>query len=401
MNRHIRYLAIFVLPILLVFPVGIGNYLFLAHTGELDSVDKVVEIQAASGAIYGSAVHPNTYLYKLALLKKFRPQIVAIGSSRVLQFRQAHFSRSFQNLGMTANFPLEVERVVDDMLRIHRPEMVLLGIDFWWGNPRWEHAFTFAHHKLAGGELTPEALIAPTHWLLDKRITSAFFANRIFRSDPVKSSGVPMLGVQAAVTGNGFGPDGSRYYVDTLYGRRPPEDPEFSDTKRRIMTDSAQFRYGDRVDPERLESLKRVFARLKQEGIQVISMLPPIAPSVGRMLVEQGDRFGYVSSFRASLHAINSHHFDFYDALALGSDDCEFVDGFHGGDVVAARMLGAVAKHSSILPAYLNKSAIDHAVFGYTGMASADNTFLRPGEHELDFLGIGCKKQPRPQETPG
>ncbi len=391
MSPAARFLIVFSLPLLLALPIGFASTLFLARCGELDSIEKVVAAQTNTGGLYGSAIHPNAYPYKLGIHRARRAEIVAIGSSRVLQFRQAHFTEPFANLGMAANYPAEMEKLVDDILAIHKPAMVILGIDFWWGNPRWVHSPNFDHHKLVGGELTPDALIAPIQWLLDGKVSPQFVLDTLVEKDGGRRGNERMIGVQAILTGNGFGPDGSRYYSDVLYGRRPPEDPRFSDTQRRIATDAGQFKYGSAVMPERIASLRRAIARLQSEGIVVITVLPPVAPAVQGMISAMGERYSYVGEFRARLHDLGSHHFDFHSARDLGSDDCEFVDGFHGGDVVSSRMAKEFGRNPVLAP-FIRLEAIEGLVGEYSGMASADTSYARAGEREGDFLQIGCRK---------
>lgn len=391
MNPHTRFLFIFLLPVLIVLPVGIVSALFLARCGELDSVEKVVANQQISKGLYGSAIHPNAYPYKLALYRARKPDVVAIGSSRVLQFRQEHFSMPFVSMGMAANYPAEAEKLLDDILEIHKPSLVILGIDFWWGNPRWIHAPNFDHHKLRGGELTPEALGAPLQWLVDRKISWNLVLGRVIGpSENVASKG-NMIGVQAIASGNGFAPDGSRHYSDVLYGRRPPEDPGFSDTARRIATDSAQFKYGEMVAVERIESLKRFVLRLKNAGVAVVTVIPPVAPSVEKMMQNAGQKYAYVHELQIQLQGIGDHHFDFFSAGSLGGNDCEFVDGFHGGDVISARMVLEFSKKPD-LARYVRLKSIRHAISDYSGMASADRSYANSGEYEIDFLGIGCNK---------
>lgn len=391
MNPHKRFLLTFLLPVLMVLPVGIASTLFLARCGELDSVEEVVASQQISNGLYGSAIHPNAYPYKLALYRARKPEVVAIGSSRVLQFRQSQFLKSFVSMGMAANYPAEAEKLLDDILAVHKPSLVILGIDFWWGNPRWTHALNFDHHALKGGELTPEALAAPMQWLVERKISPAIFFERLWNARPAATGASTMIGVQAIVSGNGFASDGSRHYSDVLYGRRPPEDPNFTDTERRISTDSGQFKYGDAVSFERIESIRRFVLHLEKMGVTVVTVVPPVAPSVEAALRREGGKYAYVNEFLERIRNISKHHFNFFSAASLESDNCEFVDGFHGGDVVSARMAKEFSRYPE-LARYIDTASIDAILKDYSGMATYDHAYAKPGEQEIDFLSIGCAK---------
>ena len=58
-------------------------------------------------------------------------------------------------------------------------------------------------------------------------VTPETFAGYVSEGYPISVRGVPMFGVQAITRGNGFAGDGSYYYLGTIYGRGPAEDPRF------------------------------------------------------------------------------------------------------------------------------------------------------------------------------
>jgi len=322
-----------------------------------------------------------------------RPDVVVIGSSRVLQMRAASFNGTFFNLGRTANYVDEAAKVVDDLLKIVHPRVILLGVDFWWFNPNITFAFNFDTHRIRGGKLTSDALMAPARWLLEGKMTPATFADILFAGHPVKVGGVPMFGVQAVTRGNGFAGDGSYYHLGTVYGRGPVEDSRFTDTLGRIARNTSQFRRATAPDEQRLAALGRLLARLEEKGIRVITFLPPLAPRVLAAMAAEGDAYGYINAVRRRIAALSRYNYDFHDAAAIGAGDCEFVDGFHGGDVVFARMLAAIAddEANGFLP-LLNRDAIRTTIAQYAGRAIADNPYRLPGEAERDFLELGCKK---------
>jgi hypothetical protein len=184
-----RFLIIFFLPVLAVLPLGVADVLVLDHGGELLSGPQVAARQAEDGGLYGTAIHDNVHAYKLALYRLRRPDVAVIGSSRVLQMSQAMFTASFANLGRTVNYSDEAVAVVDDMLAIHVPRLVLLGLDPWWLNPRWEHAPTFESHARLGGDLDPESLMAPLRWLADGRIGWPLYRDLLQGSLPYARTG--------------------------------------------------------------------------------------------------------------------------------------------------------------------------------------------------------------------
>jgi hypothetical protein len=395
MNTHYRRFTLLVLlPVLLLLPAGAANWKFLKAAGELTAIEQVAVIQQRDGGLYGTALHPNVYPYKLELYAARKPEIVVIGSSRVLQFRQRQFTRPFANLGRTINYAAEAVKLVQDMLAVARPDIVLFGIDHYWLNPAYTTAPDFRTHDLRGGSLTPDAMMTPFRWLLDGRVSPATYRNFLANKVPPAPNDRPLIGIQAIQAGAGFGPDGSWYYDHYIYGRRTAEDPEFRDTLRRISTNSAQFRYGREIGLDRLAALKSAISLLQEAGVQVVTFIPPMAARVRSEMDARGDAYGYASSARAAIAAIGSPHADYLDGSTIGINDCEFIDGFHVGDVGVARLLLDLAERPETgLAPVLDLEHLHAVIARDAGHATSDRQFRREGEDEIDFLRLGCPKQ--------
>jgi hypothetical protein len=394
MRRSYRvFLTVFFVPIVLAILAGGVNWVFLVNAGELTDVDTVAAIQQTEGGLYGTDIHPNVYVYKFAVQAQRKADVVVLGSSRVLSLRQGLFTAPFTNMGRTVNYPMEADRIVERLLKTHKPDIVLLGIDYWWANGRWPHSLSYLYHFEPGARLTPAGLLAPWRWLADGDIDMAAYWRMVSGATGRLHGGAPMIGYRAIHYGNGFSAEGAYSYYGTAYGRNPAEDPHFADTLARIAADTAQFRYGDAVAPERVEQLRRAVDRLRRAGVAVITFLPPLAPTVYRVVHAPGERFAYVDKARAAFATLNTPHFDFLDPASMGATDCEFVDGFHSGEVVYARMIKAMASApGSPLARYVNMAVIDAVIEGRAGHALAWETDKSADESEIDYLELGCRK---------
>ena len=396
-NHYRRFILIVLLPVLLLLPAGAANWLFLENTGELTTIEDVVARQQNDGGLYGTAIHPNDYAYKLALLAARQPEIVAIGSSRVLQFRQSQFTRPFVNLGRTINYPAEAVKLVEDMLAISTPRVVLFGIDHYWLNPAFTTAPDFRTHDLRGGRLTPDALITPVRWLVEGRLSFATYRAFLEDNIPTAPDDAPLIGVRAILDGAGFGPDGSWYYDHTIFGRRAAEDPRFRDTLRRISTGSAQFRYGTEIDRSRLADLRQAISRLEEAGVQVVTFVPPMASLVRQEIRQRPQSYAYEAPARAAIARLNADHLDLLEGTSIGIPDCEYVDGFHVGEVGSMRILRELSGlPDQRLAAFIDRAALTQSIAAAAGRASVDIGFRRDGETEGDFLELGCQKSALP-----
>jgi hypothetical protein len=84
--------------------------------------------------------------------------------------------------------------------------------------------------------------------------------------------------------------------------------------------------------------------------------------------------------------------FDFHDPKSIGTSQCEFVDGTHGGEVTYLRMLDAVAADpSSHLEGAIDRAFVRQLIAENTGraMLARDDPDRAP---EADFNSLGCHK---------
>jgi hypothetical protein len=132
MKKYLYYLTVnLTLILLLTLPIAV----FVKSTGENMSIMDIVAKQnsPSSVSIYGTALRDNTSKYKLHMLKQRDSKIVALGSSRVLQFQEYMFNDSFYNLGGVMNSISDGNMIADYIIKL-KPEIILLGIDIWWFN---------------------------------------------------------------------------------------------------------------------------------------------------------------------------------------------------------------------------------------------------------------------------
>lgn len=362
------------------------------------AVERVVEKQArADFALFGSALSQDFADYKLRLYAAAKPEIIAIGSSRVMQFRGAWFSQSFLNLGGVAGNLGMLRATVDEILALGRPKAMIIGLDFWWFLPQWEDN---PDQKITLGADTYnydlDSLKKPWQWLGDGKISLREFIAPVigifghgFRTD--------RYGIMAQQSGNGFGPDGSWYYTAEVTGLKPAPDYHFRDTLQNIRQGSRAFyhaRAGQNAPaPAHLEALAELWCRLKSRGIQIFAFIPPLASAV---LAEMPPlRYPHLFRLKAALAAHGIDALDFSNARAIGSGDCEFVDGFHGGEVTYARILQRMADHWPPLLAYVHMEKLENIIRDWQGNAFVPDARVT-GLPEQDFLGLNCPRAVHP-----
>ena len=383
-NVHRRYLMALSIPACLATALFSSSFLFLKKAGEYDSVRQIVDRQLDEGGVYNSGVGDLTYEYKLALFARVRPDVVVVGSSRAMQFHGAPFRVPFVNLGGAMNSLGEGEILLARMLARHRPRLVIIVLDFWWFNDAWEEPESYRLHGLTQRSFLLGHLYKPLLWLLDGKVSPATY----FR---VLTGEAQNIGTQAVVWRDGYDRFGATHYPSRIDGTRPHKHKQFQPALRMISQRAKGFVSGRQASPSRLNTYQRLLSRLERQGIAVVTVLPPLAPTVRDGMLAAGG-YDYIDALRDDLRRISPWFVDAHDARALGSSDCEFLDGTHGGAVTYLRILNrAASQPKSPLAGYVVRPDMEREItnnVGHAAIRRADEA----SPNEMDFLDIGCKK---------
>lgn len=368
------------------------SFIWLYQSGD-NALERAVQSQKnGEFALFGSATSSDFIEYKLKLYAAVKPEIVALGSSRVMQFRGAWFTRPFLNMGGVAGNLAVLRSTIDSMLRISRPEAIILGLDFWWFMPEWEKdPYETASQPSGSYNYSFTTLKKPWEWLLEGKISFRELGapvlgifGRGFRAD--------RYGIMAQQTSDGFGPDGSWYYTAEITGLKPAYDYQFRDTLQNIHAGARAFFHARGAGPaqQHIEAFAEIWCKLRSRGIQTFVFLPPLAGKALAAMKQQD--YPHLYKLRDALGACGIDVADLSNPALLGSNDCEFVDGFHGGEIIYARVLRALADRWPALLAYVNMEKIDAVIRDWKDHALSRNVMLTD-RSETDFLGLGCKKR--------
>lgn len=102
--------------------------------------------------------------------------------------------------------------------------------------------------------------------------------------------------------------------------------------------------------------------------------------------------YPHLFKLRDALLARGIDVMEFTDPRTFASGDCEFFDGFHGGEVTYARMLQRYGRPLPGLLAYVNMDRINATLRDWRGYALVPDERLtsRP---EVDFMNFNCPKR--------
>ncbi|MBK9705045.1 MAG: hypothetical protein IPO75_17295 [Betaproteobacteria bacterium] len=376
MSRFLKKLLIYLLPFVVILCIPA---MVFVETGEITAVSRVIDLQVTSRipVLFGRAYSDPTPYYKLESVLRRRPDVLALGTSRVLAVRSNFFSPelSFFNAGngvtRLRHFRLFLERIPKGA----EPRLIFLGLD--------QYLFNDAFDSLLpdGMELA---------WAAEERIAEVFFSNwtkvygdyweQKFRlADLVAETGERRIGLNAVAHANGFRSDGSYTWAEFVADPWNPKNPdfEFQNTFDRIQMGDRRFQYAEHVSEKALLELDALLRECKARGIYVAAFLPPFAHAVFEKMQSMPKQYGYLRELEPSLRLIfNKSGFSLYDSsdlASLGASDKETIDGFHGSEKAYLRLFLKMIESDLRLktfardPAFLRgrlDAASDHVVFG-------------------------------------
>ncbi|MBS0286835.1 MAG: hypothetical protein JSR17_06030 [Proteobacteria bacterium] len=388
-----KYLQVFCLALLVLsLPCGI-NGLFLYNIGEFAAPEKVAALQSSDKIqLAAFATHDLTFPYKLALYKTAKPEIVALGSSRVMPFRQNQFSAKFLNLSRAMNSVDQGYVLVDELLKIHRPKIVILALDYWWFfEPTHENINYYVPPKDAA-TISINLLLKPFVWLYEGKISWDFYLKSLFTFSINKEQ--KHLGLKATLANEGFAKDGSYYHTGITTGLVQSTDIQFKETLSLISESKGFYTHSLEFKELHLQRLNALINKLTTAGIKTYVFIPPMAPTVLKKISENKAQYAHIDEFLNKMNSVQNGVYHFHNANTLAATDCQFLDGCHGGETLYLKILLSIAKQdeSKILEKALNLDYIHHAILKYESLSMVPNKDIT-SQNEVDYLKIGCKRQ--------
>lgn len=353
-----RRLALFFGPLGLVFFLPIA---VLLRTWEIMPVSWIARAHASgsSHAVYGPAYSNPDKGYKAAAIRLREPPIVAVGSSRVMELRADLFldgESDFYNGGGTVSRVWDL-RHLQKRLRSTRTRRLVVGLDPWWFNAAFSD---YAPDPGVAGEYDGEYSTLDT---VQKslRVYADVVGGKVSLQELLFAES-SSFGVNGITHQNGFARDGSYVYSDLLRAQAVRPGLHDDDVMARIRTGTRRFEPADHPAPAALDELSRVAEEWKQDGFEVVAFMPPFAPSVVDAIRRHG-RLNYVFEIgpvaRAILAAKGIPVVDLTSCDTIACRDDDFVDGFHGGTFLYAKVALALSQHAVWLHDRLDRASIE------------------------------------------
>ncbi|ANV97315.1 hypothetical protein BBW65_07690 [Helicobacter enhydrae] len=361
---------------------------YLSRIFEHNSFETIVKRQTEQNSIYGTALNENVFGYKLELIKQRKPEVIALGSSRVGQIREEFFTTSFVTASNAMNTLKEGKYFLQKVLEFYKPKLVLIGLDPWFFNPSIQNYKIAEYQQIAGTNINMPKIKSILHLIYKKQFFKPkYIFDNHFISNPYTS--LDSLGLNAIYKGRGFLKDGSYLYSEVFIDK-PTQDAGFQDTTHRIENNLAQFVYASHIDKSRIEDLLSMLKILTDHHIEFVIFITPMAPQIYTLMKSKQEKYAYIEELFIALQKAHIKFYNYFDPTPLSRNNCEFLDGFHGGDVFYARMFYDMAQKHTLLKSYSNLSYLSDIITTHKGRVfSKDSISFFP---EKDFLRLGCKK---------
>lgn len=328
--------ALYILPFALPFFVFTGA---LVYIGESLPLALVAQMQNGDQPVLYRPRYGNRDLaYKDLMTETRQPEVLVLGSSRVLQMRSLLLhrnSRAFYNAAAPAWQLAELNTFLQGLDSTALPRILIVGLDHPWFNSAYSDTRIEAEYN------DFQQIFRINRSIMQAVIDGTPFdvGRLIGRVEP--GHGGLALGIDAIMDGQGFRNDGSEQYGDFLVAHWLWPENERQRHIDLMRSGGDMYVWGDAVSAASLAEVETLLGFARAHNITVIGFLPPYMPTLYEEMRASGN-FGYIDSLPPRLSDLfatyDAHFFDFSDGALLGANDGDFFDGWHGSELTFTRL---------------------------------------------------------------
>ena len=353
MKKFLSCTALFLIPVLLVYALfGFAIY----KSGEWRTEEEIVQrISDGEDLLMGLAYRDNTFYFKHLAASAKKADLLVLGTSRSMQFSSKFFTEpSFYNAGGGANYTHAYRYFLETLPEDATPETLILVLDQYFFEQGWSDQGSWPELDYSHYSFDPAASLPR----LLKDWAGGKFSLRKMLNPPEHTYGIAAVG-----RGSGFYSDGSYCYGNLMDHPELGTDVGFHDSFNRIDTGTKRFEWSDTVYQPSLDEMARLMELCHQKGIQVVAVIPPYAPSVWQRMQQSGN-YSYIDALSGALHEIlDPYGFELHDFTFMPeTQDAEYIDGYHGGDRVYARLTLELAEKSPSLAEKIDTDYLTRAL---------------------------------------
>lgn len=351
----LKKVILFLFPLVLFFIVPTVS-LFLGR--EHFSVGQIVEIQKKhSDALFGFVYNDQSFIpYKQALVESNNPEIITLGTSRVMQLRKEFFKNqtTFINAGGGAKSLIDVRQFIQNISSTSSVKIILLGLD--------QDMFTDKENLLS---YVPEETDYFDSWrkLLftnTRKIYTDYAHQKYSLKELLGKQDEHSVGIAAIIAGDGFRSDGSYRYGHIILEKnmRARVDKQMKET----LTTMKYGRYASFMssgyEEKNIEVLVSILELAKTKNIEIVGFFPPFPSILYRYMRDNKEYHDTINLLPKHIKQVfndaDRPFFDFSDLGSFRAPDTEFVDNIHASDKMYVRMLIVMVENTPSLKKYID-----------------------------------------------
>ncbi len=254
--------------------------------------------------------------------------LIAIGSSRILQFKAEFFTTTFFNMGYLVGTPKQTLQLIKE--KQIKNKTLIISLDQWAFNSEWLRNQSSFNKPSKPNFFNSSLSAARLEDIIKLKLLPLLNSSK---------NNILKIGAAANIALDGITNDGSYYYGKIYQGlltndkKLIVEDYEFVDTKNRIKKGDRLFQHGQQSDFLALIDFEELVKFNLKQGNKVIYFFPPFAPTIQNLL--KGNNFKYIVDASNKICQIAKfNNVSFFDYTFFNSTDQMYIDGFHGGALV-------------------------------------------------------------------
>lgn len=357
MITFIKKLIIFLIPIGLVFILP-GIVVFFGR--EYTSIKEVVKIQKEfPEAIFGFSYSETPFFtYKQLITKDKNPEVVTLGTSRVMQIRKEFFIKpeTFVNAGGAARSLKEAKLFIEQLPKGSNVKLIILGIDQEVLYGEYSNIGDMNEKSLLGRVL--DTTVVDSRRMYLDYLSHKYSLSKII--DEYKRT--HNVGISAIINGDGFREDGSYKYskeegdINLYQSVQGQVDKKVE--KIKLSSESVQ-EYNSKELKSNLVVINDILKLCKDKNIKIIVFMPPEHPDFYNAMINSTGLYHEMiktgpKALGELLKSQGVIFFDLADINIFGGKKTEFVDAVHGTDVMYLRMMIYMTERDKNLNKYVN-----------------------------------------------
>lgn len=359
-NRWVKIWISIVLLVIFIFVIPLTG---IMHIFKEDYTEKEI-IENYKNVLYGSAVKTGS-LIKFKIIEEKQPAVVAIGSSRVMQFRADYFKNAdFYTMGGTAGSIEEAQETFNRIKSVYVPQIVILGIDLWWLNPKIDHRSHLEEQEKIYNSKSMQYFQLFSYLKDDTDMRMVLFNTSTIKDRDYLGNRIN-VGLSAAVKSDGFRLSDGSYQYGEIVGQNPSLEAKLSDLYQRMDKGNRFFNWNRDIDYYELEKLKQLIQDMKSNGVHVVVFLPPFPNEIYTAMCHDEHYSTFLSEFEQSVEDLcieeEVYFADCSNLAWLGASDNECIDGFHGSETAYARVIYKMLEDEK-LSNFVNKNFLEECI---------------------------------------